>query len=127
MVIETVIALKDSVDLSTSSIRYTFTGQRIFPIGKPLPVIVKKKCIGIGYVTQFMVTEDSTRIEFKLNENISKESKEAYYKLYQTQMMDSEDEYETDAYVPGAMGIGSGRKSSSNSFESDMRRLGLHR
>lgn len=107
MTIEYMIIVDQKVTGESS--RITVTGQRIYPIKKPLPLILKGVgCIGIATVTQYLVMEDSTRVEFTVNTNISKNTSNALYALYQQRSMDNsddEDPYDTDTFIPGAMGI----------------------
>lgn len=104
--------------------QYTNTGTLLYPIGSIIPVIRKgKNCIGLAKVLSFMVTEDTTTVQFQMLGKINEASKEAYYALYlqsaSFSTQDADDIYEnTDQFIPGAMGLGKGnaRKSKKKSF-----------
>lgn len=107
MKLETMLVLDENV--RGNEARVTLVGQRLYDIGTPIPLIVKgEKCIGIATVQQFLVMKDSTRVEFTINTNIRDETKKALFTLYQQNKMmldDEDDPYETDAFIPGAMGL----------------------
>lgn len=101
---------------------YTNTGSLIYPIGQIIPVIRKgKDCVGLAKVVSFMVTEDTTTVEFLMLGKINDASKEAYFALYSQGASfgtaGADDMYEnTDQFIPGAMGLGKGtsRKAKKN-------------
>ena len=92
--------------------KFSTPGIVIYPIGVPVPVIVKGKgCGGNAIITSVSYDANSTTITFTLNE-VSKEVGNAIYSLYRGQASTSGDSssYE-DQFIPGAM-----RKSSGVSF-----------
>lgn len=93
--------------------KFSIPGNVIFPIGVPVPVIVKGKgCGGNAIISSVYYDENSTTITFTLSE-VSKETGNAIYSLYRGQASTSSqsaDSYE-DQFIPGAM-----RKSSGVTF-----------
>lgn len=97
----------------SSRTKFSMPGITIYPIGVPIPVIVKGKgCGGNAVISNVSYDENSTTITFSLSE-VSKEVGNAIYSLYRGQAStsgQSADSYE-DQFIPGAM-----RKSSGVSF-----------
>jgi hypothetical protein len=87
---------------------YAISGMRLFPIGKPLPIIVSGVgCVALGTITKLTMTADITTVEYKVDPVI-KEHAVAYYSLYRMQSSSSnsiEDMYDNyeDDIVPGMM------------------------
>ena len=87
---------------------FTVNGDVIYPLGTPMPVIVKGSgCIGVGIVVSSTRNGSSTSITFKLSKT-DNASASAYYDLYRNQISvstDSEDAYEnaSDMVIPGMM------------------------
>ena len=87
---------------------FTVNGDVIYPLGTPMPVIVKGSgCIGVGIVLSSTRNGSSTSITFKLSKT-DNASANAYYDLYRNQISvssDSDDAYEnaSDMVIPGMM------------------------
>lgn len=80
------------------------SGQKIFPIGKLVPVIVSGQgCIGIGAVKEIRISEHQTNVQFTFSK-VSKQSAIAYYDLYRNTISNSTDagyENTEDTILPG--------------------------
>ena len=80
------------------------SGQKIFPIGKLVPVIVSGQgCIGIGAIKEIRITEHQTNVQFTFS-RVSKQSAIAYYDLYRNTISNSTDtgyENAEDTILPG--------------------------
>lgn len=88
---------------------FTVNGDVIYPLGTPMPVILKGSgCIGVGIVLESTRKGSSTSITFKLSKT-DKASADAYYDLYRNQISvssdASEDAYDNaaDMVIPGMM------------------------
>lgn len=103
--------------------KFSMPGITIYPIGVPVPVIVKGKgCGGNAIINEVSYDENSTTITFTLSE-VSKEVGSAIYSLYRGQASTSNQSsgsvsYE-DQFIPGAM-----RRSSGVSFGASNKKSG---
>lgn len=79
---------------------YTIEGAKIYPLETALPIIIQGSgCVGVGWITRYIVTTTSTTISFdKLIFN-KPEVLEAYYNLYKA--VASNDENSEDVIIPG--------------------------
>lgn len=102
-----------------SRTKFSMPGIIIYPIGVPIPVIVKGKgCGGNAVISNVSYDENSTTITFSLN-SVSKDVGNAIYSLYRGQAStsgQSSDSYE-DQFIPGAM-----RKTSGVSYDGGSKR-----
>lgn len=141
------IVLDREVSLGSISIRssrredeyaYSNNGTLIYPIGIAVPVIRRGTgCIGVGVISEVILTATTTKITFTFNDQISESDKRAFYSLYRNQVsMEggvNRDIYDAseDVVIPGAIGSininssepkprkGRGQKASFNYYPDD--------
>lgn len=108
MKVENYIVISDKISHKRVQ-NFTVNGEVYIPLDIPVPVILKGTgCVGIGIVTELVITSAATTITFNYEPNIDKGSKIAYYNLYRNQVSqktNSEDPYEnsSDVVIPGAI------------------------
>lgn len=110
---------------------WTDNGYIVYPVGIAIPVIEtrSRKCVGLGVISDIHVTDTTTSIKFEVVE-LDASTEKAYYNLYmQIKSMDnSESSYDTDVYIPGAMGLNPANKNSrrqNNDDDDDLDGLSL--
>lgn len=82
-----------------STFLHSVNGTVIYPLETPLPIIQKGNgCIGIGMISEIVMSSSSTRITFTVSK-VNSDDADAYYRLYQNQVSVSND---TDGYDVGA-------------------------
>lgn len=90
---------------------YANTGLLLYQVGAILPIIRKGSgCMGLGVVLGYSTTGNTTTVSFKAMGKVPKEDRDAYFRLYRMNAGVSSDESDpydsTDAFIPGAMGLG---------------------